>query len=55
VESLIHSIIIILSFGVVFIITMLVEHKVLIKQDKEGYDILETLANMTSATLYKGM
>jgi len=52
-EAVFHSIIIILSFGLIFIFAMFIEHKILIKQGQKGYDLFETLANVASAFLYK--
>ena len=54
-EDLIHALLIIFSFGAIFLIIMTIEHKVLIKQGQAGYDLPETAANIASSVLYKVM
>ena len=52
-DAIWHAMLIIMSFGVVFVLFMWLEHRILIRQGKEPYDLRETLANMISSVLYK--
>ena len=52
-QEIIHALLIIMGFGVVFITLMWWENRVLIRQGKDAYDVRETLANMMSSVLYK--
>ena len=52
-ESMVHALLIMFSFGAFFIIAMWLENKVLIRQGKERYDLPETSANIVSSVLYK--
>ena len=52
---LLHALMIIIGFGIVFLIIMGLEHYYLIKQKQEAYDLKETIANIFSAVLYKTM
>ena len=54
-DAIWHAMLIIMSFGVVFVLFMWLEHRILIRQGKEPYDLRETLANMISSVLYKSM
>lgn len=54
-EDLIHAMLIIFSFSLVFITAMVIEHKILIRQGESGYDFREAFANLMSAALYKTM
>lgn len=45
-QEIIHALLIIMGFGVVFISLMWWENRVLIRQGKDAYDVRETLANM---------
>ena len=48
---LLHALMIIIGFGIVFLIIMGLEHYYLIKQKQEAYDLKETIANIFSAVL----
>ena len=52
-QEIIHALLIIMGFGVVFIALMGWENRTLIQQGKGAYDLRETLANMMSSVLYK--